>query len=307
MIGILGIGRHRRLRTLLSAYIDGQVSPREATDVERHVATCDTCRLDLQSLRATVGLLRELPELEAPRSFALDAAPMFVRAPRSYVGAMSVATAVAAVLLVGLLVADAFDAVTQQAAFSAAAERPQAALVAEPLLEAAKAQGLTALERGQVEKEVVKEVAVEKEVVVTKEVEARPVVEALAAPAAPSPPTPAAVPPALPIPAAAPSAADATGEGAASPLPPVSQEKTEAITGAEEESRPEVSTPVRVVAEPAQEPRARRPDETKTPRGAGEGLRLSLRQLEVAAAAALALFLVATVWLALRGRARRLP
>ena len=110
---MLGIGRHSRLRTLLSSYIDGQVSAAEATQVEEHLFSCADCRLDVEDLRATVELLRELPVIEATRSFALASPPAPLRTAVSYVWATGLATSMAAVLLVALVLGDAFDIIAQ--------------------------------------------------------------------------------------------------------------------------------------------------------------------------------------------------
>ena len=48
VIGLTGIGRHRRMRLLLSAYIDGEVTPIEAGRVEKHLVGCDECQRDPQ-------------------------------------------------------------------------------------------------------------------------------------------------------------------------------------------------------------------------------------------------------------------
>ena len=70
MIGLPGIRRHAKLRELLSAYIDGEVSASETLRVEEHLSGCQECQDELASLRSTVGLLRRLPELAVPRSVA---------------------------------------------------------------------------------------------------------------------------------------------------------------------------------------------------------------------------------------------
>ncbi|MFQ5856719.1 MAG: anti-sigma factor family protein, partial [Anaerolineae bacterium] len=56
---------------LLSAYIDGEVTPNEATRVEQHLPVCRRCTEELESLRWTVSLLREVPSVPVPRSFAI--------------------------------------------------------------------------------------------------------------------------------------------------------------------------------------------------------------------------------------------
>jgi anti-sigma factor RsiW len=59
---------------LLSAYIDDAVTPRERALVEAAVAEDAELAWRLETLRHTVALLRQLPELQTPRSFALTQA-----------------------------------------------------------------------------------------------------------------------------------------------------------------------------------------------------------------------------------------
>ncbi len=70
------------VRPLLSPYIDGRVAPAEAELIEAHVAGCDACRAELSQLRSLVQALRALPQVAAPRSFALPAAG--ARSARAY-------------------------------------------------------------------------------------------------------------------------------------------------------------------------------------------------------------------------------
>ena len=71
MTGFWENRRHAGVRALLSSYIDGEVSAAESRRVERHLAGCDECAAELESLRATTMLLGRLPLLDAPRSYAL--------------------------------------------------------------------------------------------------------------------------------------------------------------------------------------------------------------------------------------------
>ena len=108
------IGRHRHLDAeTLSAYLDGRIQGPSLARLERSLADCSVCREDLESLRATVALVRQLP-LEAPgRSFVMAAPPRQPAHPRpsplarasmwAYAGAASVA----AILLTVLVTADA--------------------------------------------------------------------------------------------------------------------------------------------------------------------------------------------------------
>jgi hypothetical protein len=52
--------RHERVVALLSDYLDGALSGRQAARVEAHLARCQDCRSSLAGLERTVGLLRGL-------------------------------------------------------------------------------------------------------------------------------------------------------------------------------------------------------------------------------------------------------
>ena len=64
--------RHARVRTLLSSYIDGEVSASEARRVTAHLSGCDECVAELESLRATTMLLGRLPSLDTPALVCTD-------------------------------------------------------------------------------------------------------------------------------------------------------------------------------------------------------------------------------------------
>ena len=123
--------RHARVRTLLSSYIDGEVSASEARRVDAHLSSCDECVAELESLRATTTLLGRLPSLDTPRSYALTAADVQDMSPQSRLPSFAafsggLATAGAAALVVVLVVGVVFLA---RLGFtgSAAESRPQAA------------------------------------------------------------------------------------------------------------------------------------------------------------------------------------
>jgi len=82
MLEVLARIRHRRTRRQLSPYLDGMLSAQESRRLEAHLAQCQACRDELEELRATVQAIAELPLVEAPRSFALTAAPRRVEALR---------------------------------------------------------------------------------------------------------------------------------------------------------------------------------------------------------------------------------
>ena len=148
MFEFLRVGRHGRLRELLSAYVDGQVSASEASRVQEHLAACAECRRELEALRATVSLLRSLPQVQPSRSFALAEAPEPADRLWPVAWGARAAMSVAGLVLAALLLGDAVGLVRQ-------------ATGREPSLAAMEAEVV-------VEKEVIKEAPVE--VVVTQEV-----------------------------------------------------------------------------------------------------------------------------------------
>ncbi len=98
---------HRRWRRDLSPFIDGQMELSRREALERHLATCAFCQEELASLRQVVALLRRVPQVEASRSFALTQAPSVrLRWPVMYGSSIRYATAVAAMLLLAVVVAD---------------------------------------------------------------------------------------------------------------------------------------------------------------------------------------------------------
>ncbi|MGQ9889520.1 MAG: anti-sigma factor family protein, partial [Aggregatilineales bacterium] len=91
----------------LSAYLDGALSERERATLEVHLQAEPALRAELDSLRQTVALVRGLPRLQAPRSFALTPeqaglAEQTRRLPLYLSSAFSALSAVAAVALIAL-------------------------------------------------------------------------------------------------------------------------------------------------------------------------------------------------------------
>jgi anti-sigma factor RsiW len=81
MSGLVGRLRfafdHRRAPGQMSAYLDGELGPRDRARLERHTGRCPQCRRLLDGLRETVALLRA-------QSCAREPAPaQFVSAVRA--------------------------------------------------------------------------------------------------------------------------------------------------------------------------------------------------------------------------------
>ncbi len=95
--------------------LDGRLSEADRATVEAHVATCAACREGLEQLRATVTMLRALPEARAPRSFRVSVVRSATRAPgrRSLLvpfpgpALLRALAGIAAVLMVMVFTADA--------------------------------------------------------------------------------------------------------------------------------------------------------------------------------------------------------
>lgn len=95
------------MRTLASGYMDGRLGREEQRRVEEHLAACPRCRAELESLRATVALLRGLPEVAPARRFVV--APVRPLPGRRALPALRFAMASVVVLLVAALAVDQAD------------------------------------------------------------------------------------------------------------------------------------------------------------------------------------------------------
>jgi len=105
--------RHRKFRNKLSAYIDGELSSDAVRSLDAHLESCDSCRLELDEMRATVDALRSISQVEAPRSFRLTPAMVAERRPATswspspgLMNGMRTATAGLTMALVIVFVAD---------------------------------------------------------------------------------------------------------------------------------------------------------------------------------------------------------
>ncbi len=79
---------NRHPRAELSAHLDGELIPLRVEAMQVHLASCQSCRAELEALRQLKADLAALPEMPAPRSFALTpqmaASPARER-PQAYV------------------------------------------------------------------------------------------------------------------------------------------------------------------------------------------------------------------------------
>ena len=184
----------------LSAYMDKMTSAAEREAVEHHLADCESCREELESLRQMVGLLRRVPMETPRRSFILAEAPAVSAAPQprrmpawGYAAATSAAALVFAVILTADLSGSlAGDSAVPDSSLPAAEEvvpESVAASAAEIAVEKEETVELPIVKAAEIE--AVKEAAAaaplapdeglaaatEKQVVVTTEVEQEVVVE----------------------------------------------------------------------------------------------------------------------------------
>lgn len=129
---------------LLSDYLDGRLGRAEAAQAELHLRGCPHCAAALDSLRATVGLLRTLPPVTLPRDFTLGPAAQPVGALRPRVLARlevwtRSAAAIAAALLVVLVSLDLLGFGSPAPAARPIAQAPAAGPAAEVSAPAATA------------------------------------------------------------------------------------------------------------------------------------------------------------------------
>ncbi len=83
---------------LVSAYIDGEVTPEERATLEARMEREPALRAALEELQATVQLVHELPRMAPPRSFTIDPASVRPRWASAF-GWLRLGSALAAVLL----------------------------------------------------------------------------------------------------------------------------------------------------------------------------------------------------------------
>jgi hypothetical protein len=103
-----GTTDHGFFEERLSAYLDGELTPREHKAVQHHLETCPACQWDLDTLEQTIQWTRELPALTVPRVFTIPVPPEPVRSPRrwNFLPILQGATALIAVLLVFAVAGD---------------------------------------------------------------------------------------------------------------------------------------------------------------------------------------------------------
>jgi hypothetical protein len=108
MFRVKGGSPCRKVRGLLSDYIDNSLSSEDKSFIEQHIQTCDDCSKELESLRVTVQLLHRVPEAPVPRPFTVTVPER--KRERAFAPAglrwLRPATAIIAVALVVLLAGD---------------------------------------------------------------------------------------------------------------------------------------------------------------------------------------------------------
>ena len=56
----------RHVHGRLASYVDGELNARHAVQVERHLAQCGPCRIDLEQVRSGMAMVERLPLVDAP-------------------------------------------------------------------------------------------------------------------------------------------------------------------------------------------------------------------------------------------------
>jgi hypothetical protein len=104
--------RVTHVHELLSPFLDDELAPREREQVRAHLETCADCRRDLESLRATQGLVRSLDPVKVPDGFRAQVRSRLSAArdtrERRWAPRWSWPVAAAAVLIIGLFSVNLF-------------------------------------------------------------------------------------------------------------------------------------------------------------------------------------------------------
>jgi anti-sigma factor RsiW len=125
---------------LLSAYLDGRLSPAEAARLEARLAADPELRRRLHELRRVVQLLAQAPRLAVPRAFVLSEAQVATASPargwqrwrRGFPRGLTLATAVVALALVFTLGVDVWSQRQSRLMVSLAPAAQPETLVAAP-------------------------------------------------------------------------------------------------------------------------------------------------------------------------------
>jgi anti-sigma factor RsiW len=103
------IRRKKQIHTqpeLLSEYVDGRLSASRMEAVERHLSACASCQREVESLRATVALLKQVPLMRPHRSYVLLDRPAPVVRSLVPLWAMGAAASLVLLIFVSILAAD---------------------------------------------------------------------------------------------------------------------------------------------------------------------------------------------------------
>src|SRR3990172_935326 len=124
---------------LLSAYLDGELTPREADRLQARLDGEADLRWALEELRRTVSVVRSLPEVRPPRSFTLTAEAAGSRAPHAAYPALQLATALATLAFVAVVGLDALSSRATGVALAPTFREQGQLLTAAPVEEATQA------------------------------------------------------------------------------------------------------------------------------------------------------------------------
>ena len=72
----------------LSEFLDGRLNDADVRKIEDHLRTCESCSEELESLRGTVGLLRQTPVIPTRRDFTFAEAPESAPEPQEPVASV---------------------------------------------------------------------------------------------------------------------------------------------------------------------------------------------------------------------------
>jgi hypothetical protein len=91
----------RKVRELLSGYLNGSLSQSDMERVGCHLSRCEECLAEFRSLKETVELLHRLPSEIASPPFFISEADRRIPAPKSWMRKLSVPASIILVLALG--------------------------------------------------------------------------------------------------------------------------------------------------------------------------------------------------------------
>ncbi len=141
----------------LSAYLDGELNPKEMEQLRNRIAGNPGLRASLEELKTAKTVLQSTPRLQVPRNFSLTPTHLGIKKIQPVFNGYRLAAAMMSFLLIGVLILDygsilfrggfapAMAPIAEELSFEKSADSAVEEIAEEPALMAIEAEGATGL------------------------------------------------------------------------------------------------------------------------------------------------------------------